>query len=121
RLPEPRINIATGLSTFFYVAPPLNLSAVQQKNQSFLQTEYLNELTWDENPRNAGKNVTYYRVYLYENGQANLLEQVGSSTYQYRHRNAGLRIERKYGITSVTSDGVESVPFTYTIKFGVEQ
>ncbi|MDQ1354870.1 MAG: family serine peptidase, partial [Acidobacteriota bacterium] len=96
RLPEPRINIATGLSTFFYVAPPLNLKAVQQKNQSFLQTEYLNELTWDENPRNAGKNVAYYRVYLYENGQANLLEQVGSSTYQYRHRNAGLRVERKY-------------------------
>jgi uncharacterized protein HemY len=119
--PEPRINIATALSTFFYVAPPLNLKAVQQKNQSFLQSEYLNELTWEENPRNVGKNVTYYRVYLYENGQPTLLEQVSSSTYQYRHRHAGLRVERKYGVTSVTSDGVESVPFTYTIKFGIEQ
>lgn len=121
RLPEPRINIATGLTTFFNVAPPLNLRAVQQKNQSFLQTEYLNELTWDENPRNTGKNVAYYRVYLYENGQPTLLEQVSSSTYQYRHRHAGQRVERKYGITAVTSDGYESFPYTYTIKFGVEQ
>lgn len=121
RLPEPRINIAIGLATFFYVAPPLNLKAVQQKNQSFLQTEYLNELTWEENPRNVGKNVIYYRVYLYENSQANLLEQVDSSTYKYRHRKAGLRVERKYGITTVTSDGRESLPYTYTIKFGIEQ
>ncbi len=121
RLPESRINIATGLTTFFNVAPPLNLRAVQQKNQSFLQTEYLNELTWEENPRNVGKNVAYYRVYLIENSQANLLDQVDSSTYQYRHRKAGQRVERKYGITAVTSDGVESVPYTYTIKFGIEQ
>jgi hypothetical protein len=121
RLPEPRINIAAGLTTFFNVAPPLNLTAVQQKNQSLLQTEYLNELTWEENPRNVGKNVAFYRVYLYENGQAILLQQVDSSTYQYRHRKAGQRVERKYGITAVTSDGVESVPYTYTIKFGVEQ
>jgi len=121
RLPEPRINVAAGLMTFFNVAPPLNLTVVQQKNQSLLQTEYLNELTWEENPRNVGKNVAFYRVYLYENDQPNLLQQVDSSTYQYRHRKAGLRVERKYGITAVTSDGDESFPYTYTIKFGVEQ
>lgn len=121
RLPEPRMNIATGLMTFFTVAPPLNLKAVQQKNQSFLQTEYLNELTWDVNPRNADKNVVAYNIYLIENNQSNLLDQVDSSTYQYRHRKAGQRVERKYGITAVTADGTESFPYTYTIKFGIEQ
>lgn len=118
---EPRINIATGLMTFFTIAPPLNLKAVQQKNQSFLQTEYLNEITWDVNPRNAGKNVVYYRIYLIENNISTLLAQVDSSTYQYRHRHAGQRVERKYGITSVTADDVESFPYTYIIKFGTEQ
>lgn len=121
RLPEPRINIATGLMTFFTVSPPLNLKAIQRKNQSFLQTEYLNELSWDVNPRNANKNVVSYKIYLIENNQSTFLAQVDSSTYHYRHRKAGQRVERKYGITSVTADGTESFPYTYTIKFGIEQ
>ncbi|MCU0287346.1 MAG: S8 family serine peptidase [Acidobacteria bacterium] len=118
---KPRINAATALMTFFTVAPPLNLKAVQEKNQSFLQAEYLNELSWDENPRNAGKNVVAYRIYLIENNVSTLLAQVDSSTYEFRHRKAGQRVERKYGITSVTAGGEESFPYTYTIKFGTAQ
>jgi hypothetical protein len=121
RIPKPRINIGDGLAILFAIAPPKNLSATQVKNQSLLQLEYINELTWDKNPRNEGKNVTNYRLYLVENGQTTFLGEVDSNTFKFWHRNAGKRVERTYAITAKNSDGEESPPYYHTIEFGVEQ
>lgn len=121
RIAKPRINIGDGLAILFSIAPPRNLSAKQVKNQSLLQLEYINELSWDTNPRNEGKNVTNYRIYLVENNQKIFLGEVDSNTFKFWHRNAGKRVVRTYAITAKNSDGEESPPYYHTIEFGVEQ
>jgi subtilisin family serine protease len=121
RIPKPRINVGAALMSLFSVSPPLNVTAEQNRNRSLLQTEYLNELTWEQNPRNADKNVTHYRIYLQENEQMTFLAEVSSSTFTYQHRKAGKRVERTYGVTAVTAEGEESFPYYYNLKFGVEQ
>jgi len=118
RMPKPQINIGNALNFLFNIAPPLNLTAEQFKNQSLLQTEYINKLTWEKNPRNEGKNITRYKIYLYENRQLIFLGEVDSSTFTYLHRKAGRRVERTYGITAVNNEGEESSPFYHTIDFG---
>lgn len=121
RIPKPRINVGTALMSLFSVSPPLNVTAEQSRNRSFLQTEYINQLTWEQNPRNANKNVTHYRIYLQENDQMTFLAEVNNSTFTYWHRKAGKRVERTYGVTAVTAEGEESFPYYYTLKFGIEQ
>ena len=121
RIPKPRINVGTALMSLFSVSPPLNVTAEQNRNRSFLQTEYLNKLTWEQNPRNASRNITHYRIYLRENDQMIFLGEVSSSTFTYLHRKAGKRVERTYGVTAVTAEGEESFPYYHTIKFGIEQ
>lgn len=118
RLPKPQINVGNALNFLFSVAPPLNVTAEQMRNRSLLQTEYINVLTWERNPRNEGRNIVRYKIYLYENQQLNLLGEVNSSTFQFWHRHAGRRVERAYGVSSVNDEGNESSPYYYTIEFG---
>ena len=118
RMPKPQINIGNALNFLFNIAPPLNLTAEQFKNQSLLQTEYINKLTWEKNPRNQGKNITSYKIYRYENRQLIFLGEVDSSTFTYLHRKAGRRVETTYGITAVNDQGDESSPYYHTIDFG---
>ncbi len=118
RIPKPQINIGNALNFLFSVAPPVNVSVEQVKNESLLQAEYINILTWDPNPRNQGRDITQYKIYKYENQQLTLLGSVDSSTFTYWHRKAGRRAETTYGVSAVNSDGDESPPYYYTIDFG---
>lgn len=120
--PKPRIHVGDALRILIYVAPPINLTAGQYTNLSFLQTEYINQLNWESNPLNANKNVTHYRIYAAgTGGQLNQLAELDSSNFSYLHRRVNRLESVTYAITAVDDQGQESVPYYYTIEFGIEQ
>lgn len=121
RMPKPQINIGKAISFLFNIAPPINVTVEQFRNRSLLQSEYINQLTWERNPRNEGRAITQYKIYRFENQQLTLLGSVDSSTFTYLHRRAGKRVVTTYGITAVNDEGEESAPFYHTIEFGNEQ
>jgi len=124
RAPKPRIHVGNALMSLFTIAPPLNLTGQQHINRSLLQTEYINELTWESNPYNADKNITQYRIYVVDVGGGGQLSRVGevdSSTFTYLHRRVNKREPMTYAISAVDSEGEESPPYYYTLEFGVIQ
>jgi subtilisin family serine protease len=120
--PQPRINVGDAVQSLFSVAPPVNLSAEQETNKSFLQTEFINVLTWEHNPFNDDRTIINYRIYLVNNGgQLTSLAEVDGSTFTYWHRNVNKRETTSYGVTAVDDSGEESPPVYYTLDFGVTQ
>lgn len=116
-VPESRINVGNAIFTLLTLAPPVNLSAEQVTNKSFLRTEYINNITWESNPLNEEKNVVHYKIYVLQGSQLNLLAQVNSSTFQYWHRNVQQKEDITYGVTAVDDQGQESLPTYYTLEF----
>jgi subtilisin family serine protease len=116
-MPKPRFNVGDAISTLLTLAPPANISAQQVPNRSLLRTEYINELTWESNPLNSGKNVSQYKIYIVQGTQLTLLAQVNSSTFRYLHRGVGKRQDVTYAISAVDAQGQESLPRHYTLGF----
>jgi len=115
-VPESRINVGNALFTLLTLAPPVNLSVEQITNKSFLRTEYINNIAWQSNPLNAGKNVAGYKIYVVQGSQLNLLVQLNNSTFQYWHRNVQGNQDITYGVTAVDDQGQESLPTYYTLN-----
>jgi photosystem II stability/assembly factor-like uncharacterized protein len=99
------------------IFPPLYLSGSTAANNSFLQTEYINLLEWDANPKNndsAGNNtIVNYRLYRIDGQSRSLLAELGPNTYHYMHR----RLEGRnysYALTAVDQQGRESRPLYLT-------
>lgn len=114
--PESRLNVGGAIFTLLFLSPPVNLSVEQVRNRSFLRTEYINNITWESNPLNAGKNVVQYKIYVV-GSQLNLLAQVNSSTFQYWHRNVQGNEDISYAVTAVNDQGQESLPTYYNLEF----
>lgn len=114
---ESRINVGDAIFTLLTLAPPVNLSVEQVMNKSFLRTEYINNITWESNPFNEGKNVTHYKIYVVQGSQLNLLAQVNNSIFQYWHRNVQVNEDITYAVTAVDNQGHESLPTYYNLEF----
>jgi len=119
-LPKPRISVGDALMSLLSIVPPLNYTAHQVSNHGFLNTEYINVLTWEANPLNQNKNVTVYKIYISAGDQLTFLAQVDSSTFSYQHRNVAKNTEITYGITAVDDQGEESPPNYYTLEFNIQ-
>jgi len=98
-------------ANFKPVGPPSNLTAVRLTNRSVTQIEYIVDLSWDVNPANAGLSITTYRVYQMSGDSWVKLADLSSDKLGYRVRNVP-KEEQKFGVTSVTSGGVESAKTT---------
>jgi len=119
---KPRINIDDSLLSFFTIAPPLNLNTKQETNQSFLQTEYINVISWEANPLNEFKNIFNYKIYTVQNSQLTLLVQIPASSsstakYIYWHRKAEKEKNMIYAVTAVNDEGEEGPPAYYQLSF----
>ena len=88
---------------------PLNFSGKKVENRSLLQTEYINVLTWQNNPEN--KNIVKYRIYQIEGESQTLLEefdaQTFDKTYEYWHRRVEKDKVYSYVLVAVNVDGRE--------------
>jgi subtilisin family serine protease len=98
-----RLNIGTAK-----IQAPLNLQAQRIENRSFLQTEYINVLTWQANPQNQG--VTGYRVFLINGNDIEVVADLDAGQYEYMHRGTGNESQYTYAVTAVGSDGSRGEP-----------
>lgn len=92
------------------IKAPLNLQAQQVKNQSLLQTEYINFLTWQANPRNQPYNIAGYRVYQINGKNFELIVEVNANQLECMHRGAGQGSQYTYAVVAVTADGSTGEP-----------
>ncbi len=113
--PKPRINIGDALMTLFRVAPPVNASGTQQRNKTFLQVEFINVLSWQDNPLNANREIIHYRVYKLNDNQLSLLSEMPPTTHTYWHRGVGERVTTQYAFSTVDNKGEESPLNYYTL------
>jgi hypothetical protein len=116
--PKPRINVGEAITSLLTVQAPQNIAVVQEANKSFLQTEYINVITWEANPKNETWkiDVTHYRIYTVSEGQLNQVAEVDASTYSYQHRFVK-KNNMTYAISAVDTNGEESSPLQYTTDF----
>jgi len=100
-------------ANFRYIYAPVT-SAQRVLNRSFSQAEYINILSWENNPANAGLAIAAYRIYTVSGGTATLLAEVGADIREYSHRMAGTD-PVTYQVTAVTAGGREGAPAEVTV------
>jgi len=101
-------------ANFRYIYAP-TATGVKVLNRSFSQEEYINILSWEANPANAGLEITKYKIYLMNNGTRSLLAVVGPDQRQYTHRKAGQE-KIDYAIVAVHRSGYEGAPALVTVQ-----
>jgi CubicO group peptidase (beta-lactamase class C family) len=95
--------------------PPSNATGGRVANRSLFQTEHIDHLRWQSEPRNSGEHVTHYCIYRYQYGTRQRLTEVDSGTREYAVGEAETD-GAVYGITAVTAEGEESIPAVVTVR-----
>lgn len=98
------------------IYPPTNITGFKGENKSLLQSEIINEISWEANPRNAGFNVIKYKIFLEIDGQWTFLDEVSASTTKYWHEVDDLYVQQTYAIVGILDDNRESIAGYVTIK-----
>jgi len=82
-------------------------SGYRVKNRSLLQAEYIDILTWEAFQEMG--NINGYRIYQVEveSGNWDLLAELDSDTFEYRHRNVGNE-KQHYALVAVDEQNKES-------------
>jgi hypothetical protein len=101
-------------ANFQYIFAP-SVSGRKQLNRTFSQAEYIDILTWQANPANAGLDISKYRVYQISGTTRTLMAEVNADQTGYQRRNAG-STAIKYEIAAVTSSGNEGEPAAITVQ-----
>lgn len=99
---------------FRYIYAP-TASGRKVLNRTYSQAEYINVLSWQAAPANAGLNIAKYRIYLMTNGTPVLLAEVGADQGEYYHRRAG-QASLQYAVAAVTNRGREGAPASVTVQ-----
>ena len=93
---------------FRYIFAP-SASGRKVMNRSFSQVEYINILSWQADPANAGLDIVKYKIYLMTNGTPSYLGEVAAGQTQYSHSRAG-QAPLQYAVVAVTGSGREGAP-----------
>jgi len=93
---------------------PLDFSGRKVLNRNLLRGEYIDILSWKENPRN--ENVGGYRLYLSEAGGKRLLARLDVGAFEYRRRGVGRDSAATYLLHAVTPEGMEGPPAAVTVR-----
>jgi M6 family metalloprotease-like protein len=101
--------IADAGASFFaaFVNAPSNLTGQRQVNRSLTQSEQVVDLRWSPNPANASLVIAAHRVYRLSDSTWTRVAEVPASQLDYRNRKVP-KTSQTYGVTVVTSDGLES-------------
>jgi hypothetical protein len=93
---------------------PLAFQGRKVMNRSLMQVEYINVLSWEPNPANAG--IVKYRVLMTEGATDALLAELSAQTFIYRHREVGKDAEYRYALCAVDAQGREGERARVTVK-----
>lgn len=94
--------------------PPLNVTGQKAFNRSLLRSEYLNVLKWEANPNNQTA-VEKYSIYQIEGDTKNLIIELDSNIFEYRHHNVRKETQYTYCMTA-TNRYMEGTPTYITIE-----
>jgi len=94
--------------------PPINFYGEKVFNRSLSQAEYINVLSWEENPRNG--QILMFKIYQLEYGFRNLIAEVGGRVLEFWHRGINGNEEQKYLIVSIDGQNRESYPAFTIVK-----
>ncbi len=103
----------TIMANFRYIHAPV-ASGEKVLNRSFSQAEYIDVLSWQANPDNAGLAIAAYRIYAVSGTTSTLMTEVNADQTQYFRRKAGSGANQ-YAIASVVSSGQEGAPAFITV------
>ena len=101
------------------VFPPLNVKVERMMDRSFTHIKYVNKITWSENPKN--EDVAKYKIYRRSFNQGDdefvLIATVDGNTFEYLDKEIGEIRGFVYVVTSVDSQGNESLKSEYGIEW----
>lgn len=89
---------------------PLGLQVQRVLNRSLLQTEYINMLSWQANPRNQPYNISGYRIYRISGRELELIAELDADQRNYRHRRTDGDTSYTYAVTAFGTDGANGEP-----------
>jgi len=95
---------------------PSALTAQKINNSGLAYREYINLIRWQPNPRNAGVNISKYRIYRVSDESHLLLAEVNAGTLEYWQRNIDRHLNYVYAVSAVTEDGLESTPAYVSVR-----
>jgi hypothetical protein len=90
---------------FKLVSPPSNASGRKIVNRSLLQGEYINVLSWQDNPDNQGIVNLKYRILQKTGDSWSVLAELDSDVFEYRHRNVEQSTAYEYAIVAAVPGG----------------
>jgi hypothetical protein len=96
------------------IYPPLAAAGVKEVNRGVISAEYINFLTWQDNPDNA--DVRAYRVYLEEGTGPTLLAELDASILEFKQRGVGKDTTYVYEILAVDKTGREGQAAIVTVR-----
>jgi len=100
---------------FRYIYAPI-ATGRKVLNRTFSQAEYINILSWQTDPVNAGLDITLYRIYTMSGDTPTLLVELAGDKTEYYHRKVGQTSITTYAIRAVTSNGREGAPALVTVQ-----
>jgi M6 family metalloprotease-like protein len=100
------------------IFPPLSLKAARAINRSLLLREYVNILTWRDDPRNLS--VSKFRIYRVTGAVRALIAEVprtsANTTYRFLHRKINGQETYTYDVVGVGNLDRESTAATATVR-----
>jgi len=96
--------------------PPINVKVKRVVNDGLFISDYINLVSWQENPKNNGKfNIIKYKIYRKRKGEGNksyvFIAEVDSNTFEYEDRDFESQEEMNqylYEVTAVDDNYRES-------------
>ncbi|UCC39726.1 MAG: SBBP repeat-containing protein [Candidatus Aminicenantes bacterium] len=97
------------------IYPPLNFAGQKISNRALFYIEFINELSWNANPKNADADIAKYRIYQVDGGSRSQLVELDADTFKYYHRNIEQSKTYVYILVAVASDGNEGESTSVTV------
>jgi hypothetical protein len=94
--------------------PPINFDGEKVFNRSLSKAEYINILSWGENPKNG--QILKFEIYQLENGFRKLIAELDGRVLKFWHRGVNRNEEQKYQIVSIDGQDRESYPAITIVK-----
>lgn len=101
-------------ANFLLILAPLAVQGQKVLNRSLSQAEYINVLTWQNNPQNI--NIDKYRIYTLDGSTWTMLAESDTAATRYLHRKVSRSGSCVYRIIAVTTLNREGMPAEITIK-----
>jgi len=98
------------------IQPVLNISGKKVANNSLLQSQYIDLITWQKNSQNSNYNIVKYNIYKVENTKISLLDSVSADKTSFANKNTSKTGGTLYAIIPVRADGVFGEPATTYIE-----